>query len=50
MITVPNPGRPNEGFLKFHIDLKEGSNKNPQKYSMEIEKYIEKVIRGSKYI
>lgn len=50
-ITTPHPVRPSEGFLKFHIDIsvfKDTHNLNPQKYCMEIEKFIEKVIKGSK--
>ncbi|CAD8200937.1 unnamed protein product [Paramecium pentaurelia] len=51
-ITTPNPIRPSEGFLKFHLDLQvlrdTGYMHNPIKLGMEIEKYIEKVIKGSK--
>lgn len=60
---TPHPSRPYEGFLKFRIDvsllnedvqggrsdLPNGINSNnPRKYQMEIEKCIERVIKGSK--
>ena len=54
-ITEPKPERPNEGFLRFHIDLNI-LNDDPQnkkysvkEYSNEISKIIERAIKGSKF-
>ncbi|KAM3130549.1 hypothetical protein pb186bvf_017358 [Paramecium bursaria] len=50
-IVTPHVARPQEGYLKFHIDLsilRDTLGINPQKQSMEIEKFIDRVIKGSK--
>ena len=55
-LEEPRIDRPNEGFLKFDIDLsildkdkQMNSIYDLKKYSNEISRIIEKIIKGSKY-
>jgi exosome complex component RRP45 len=54
-LEEPRKERPNEGFLKFKVDLSILNHTNQansiydtEKYSNEISKLLEKIIKGSK--
>ncbi|KAL4464465.1 hypothetical protein ABPG72_021158 [Tetrahymena utriculariae] len=55
-IIQPKQEKPNEGSLKFNVDLssmqdeQQPNNVNIKKYSNEIQKLLEKIIKGSKAI